>query len=408
MILRVSLFLAVWVSMSLGAVAGAQELGPSEAPATLGLALPLTGDFGPVGRQLARASKMAAEEVSIRLVVEDTEGTPEGAIRAIATLNTIGADAVIGPLGHRETMAAAALAQRNGFPMFTLGGDRRVETSKGWVFRARLSAAEHGSSAAENAYENHGSRRAGVVHPENEFGRAATVAFISRFKALGGTVESLGSYPEDATNFTWHLKELVGESTRAPEKAKAAGLSVNREGYVRGRNKGSVSFDSLFIPDSHVRVVRVLAFLPGVGIQNGESSEGTAVTLLGVSSWRGSSMRLSKGRAAGAFILDTFPGESGGGRAEEFDRTYQEVTGRKASSIEAEVFDLTWMLGTLSKGLDATLSMEERRRELVRALPRDRTWNGVAGSLRFSEDGAPLRGMVELRFDTDGHVVPTQ
>ena len=372
----------------------------------LGVALPTSGTYAPIGKQLAEAARLAGRDVKIEVVVADTEGTPEGAARAIRELETKNVVAIVGPVGRRESASAATTAQRLSVPMFALGGDRSIEVGKGWVFRARWSPGEQARAAAEMAFRDRGARKAAVLFPENEFGREASARFAERFRELGGEVVALSSYDEDTTNFKWPLRELVGETTRVGRGERVGKRRGNRFGFIRTGRRANVHFDTLFIADSHLRVARLLPFLPTVGIQNGDGGDGKAVQLIGVAAWRGKAMELSKGVASGAIILDTFGGEAVGGRAEEFSRTFQESTGRRPTSIEAEVFDLVWMLGSLIQDLPE--SPKSRRPNLVRALPRERTWNGVAGGLRFDPNGGPVRKPIELRFDVDGQVVPTR
>ena len=52
----------------------------------VGAALPLSGTYAPLGKQLKDAATLAAKEHGLRLVVADTQGTPEGAVNAIKEL----------------------------------------------------------------------------------------------------------------------------------------------------------------------------------------------------------------------------------------------------------------------------------------------------------------------------------
>lgn len=373
----------------------------------LGVALPTSGEYAPVGNQLVEAATLAARDVGIKIVVADTAGTPEGAALAVRSLEERGVTAIVGPVGRRESSSAAAVAQRLSVPLFALGGDRKIEAAKGWVFRARWSPAEQARAAAEMAFKRHDARKAAVLFPENEFGREAASQFVQRFTELGGVVASAGSYDEDTTNFEWPLRELVGETTRVGRGERIGKRKGNRFGFISASRKGKVEFDTLFIPDFHGRVGRLLPFLPTVGIQNGDAGEGRAVTLIGVAGWRGKSMELSKGVASGSYILDTYGGESVGGRSEEFARTFEAATKRRPTSVEAETFDLVWMLGSIMNDIAAS-KKPSRRANLVRALPRERVWKGVAGGLRFDPNGGPVREPLELRFDVDGQVVPTR
>ena len=141
---------------------------------------------------------------------------------------------------------------------------------------------------------------------------------------------------------------------------------------------------------------------------SGEHQHGVAVQLLGLSGWQGKAMELAGGVAAGALYLDTFAGEAAGGRADEFARTFEQATGRTPVDVEAETFDIAWLLGSLGNAARAAApdDVDAMRARLVKTLPRKDGWSGVAGGLKFGRTGEPMREFGVYRFDTDGAVAP--
>ncbi len=377
----------------------AQEQPPD---AVFGVAVPLTGEFAPLGKQLKQAAELAARETGVAVVVEDTEGTTEGAAKAVTKLaSDPRVLAIVGPVGRRTSEGAAPIANRLQVPMMLIGGTQAANRSSHWVFRLHLSPAEQGVEAARLARSlKH--KKAAVFFPETAFGQEAAVAFTREFHSQGGTVKSVASYPTDETDFRKPLSVLIGKRLRMEPRQKLGKYKADSKGYANARRKPQRDFDVLFIPDHHSRVGRLLAFLPSAGLQNGESGNGVGVQLIGLSSWRGKSMELTGARAAGALILDTFGGEAVGGRSEEFSRSFENNFGRAPTSLETEVFDGVWMLASL-----AQQSMTPpTRRQLVLRLPRKKAWEGIAGELKFGPLGEPIRKQRLLRFDVDGVVIP--
>ena len=116
-------------------------------------------------------------------------------------------------------------------------------------------------------------------------------------------------------------------------------------------------------------------------------------------------MEFGGSTAAGALYLDTFAGDSDGGRAEEFVRTFENAVGRLPEDVDAEAFDLLWMRGKLGQGVrDKTIA--QRRLAVVSKLPYRNPWGGVTGDFLFGPDGAPLREFNIYRFDSNGEVSP--
>jgi len=397
------------------ASAGAQQkTAPPPPPGfALGVAVPLSGEYAALGNAVLGAARVAVGEGGGRIIVRDTLGTPAGAIAAI---NDLAGDpavlAVLGPVGQRESQAAARAAHRQGMPLFSLAGDARINVASDWVFRLNQSPGEQAAALAEAVRDELGeARRVGIFFPETSYGSQAALAFAERFSALGGQVTALASYPGDTTDFRKALDTLVGKKMQLGRAQRAGKKRADRDGYLTIRGKAVVDFDLLFIPDFHANIARLLAFLPGAGLQNGDGGEGVAVQLLGLSGWQGSSMRMSGALAAGAIYSDIFAGDADGGRAQEFELLFEEKTGRLAVNLDAEVFDATLMLVQIIDAIAANASDEddatELRRRLLQRLPRaSGAFFGVTGALRFDAQGGPLRPTRLYQFDVGGSVAP--
>lgn len=403
----VPLLLALWFLAPMPS--HAQEE-PKKVPVAIGVAVPTSGEYGPLGKQLVESARLAASETGVEIVVADTKGDPGEAVKAVMSLaKNPRVIAILGPVGRRESKAAASAAQRAGVPLFTLSTAEHVNQAGGWVFRVRSSAAEQASAMAEVAHEELEQRTAAILYPQTDYGREAAVAFAQRFIARGGAITAVANYPEDTTDFRDVLDVVVAKKVYLGRKGTIDRWRTDASGFATIGRKPKVDFDALFIPDFGHRVARLLPFLPVAGIQNGDGGEGVGVQLLGLSGWQGKTMEFSGGTAAGALYLDTFAGESAGGRAEEFVRMFRSATGRVPVDIEAETFDVAWLVGKLGAEAVAAAGgrvVEGGRAALVRRLPRGKEWVGVAGPLRFGTSGEPIREPHIYRFDADGSVAP--
>ncbi|QDG54069.1 hypothetical protein FIV42_26000 [Persicimonas caeni] len=381
----------------------------------IGVALPLSGEYAPVGKQVLESIELAARDLGVRLVSKDTEGTPVGAIEAVRELAKDDEIlAVLGPIGRRESRAAAQIAQREGIPLFSYASSDAVNRAGNWVYRLRLTPAEQARQLAD-AVRTHLSdqKRVGILFPESNYGREAAVAFATRFAALGGEVSAVASYPEKTTDFRKPLDELVGKRVHLGKRARYGKRRADGDGYAKIRRKASVDFDLLFIPDFHGRISRLLPFLPQAGLQTGEGGKGTAVQMLGLAGWQGSSMKLTGAHAAGAIYTDLFVGDADGGRSEDFATMFEGKTGRRPVDLDAEVFDSAWMVAKLlqkaQKRHQAAAnkpSTAELRLFLANQLPRKPEFSGVSGDLGFGQQGAPVRPVKLYQFDVDGTVTP--
>ncbi|MFW6057807.1 MAG: ABC transporter substrate-binding protein, partial [Persicimonas sp.] len=354
-------------------------------------------------------------ESGARIVSRDTEGTPQGAAKAVREL---AADdsvvAILGPIGRRESRPAAQIAQRAGVPMMTLASSDSVNRVGGWVFRLRQTPAEQAEALAEAVREHlSDKKRAAVLFPESNYGREAALAFARRFRDLDGRITAVASYEEDTTDFRKALDVLVGKRVLVDPRARIGTKRADRDGYYTIRSQPTVDFDLLFVPDFHVRVARLLRFFPDAGIQTGAGGEGTAVQMLGLSGWQGSSMKLTGAHAAGALYSDIFVGEGDGGRAEDFARVFEGETGRRPVDLDAQVFDAAWLMGQIlqkivekQRSSDQRGSAEELRSFFIQKLPSKPNFTGVSGRFGFGPRGEPLRPLRLYEFDIDGEVSP--
>ncbi len=396
--------------------AGAQDPSQHQQPTyAVAVAVPLSGKYAPLGKQVLQAARIAARDAGVRLVSKDTEGTPRGAITAVSALaKDDSVLAVIGPIGEHESRAAAVVAQRAGLPLFALASDDAVNRVGNWVYRLRTSPAEQAAGLAVAVRKAmKAQERVGIFFPESVYGQQAAVAFARAFEAHGGRVTAVASYPADTTDFRKPLAELVGTRVHLGRRARAGKHRADRDGYLRVRHKPTVDFDLMFIPDYHQRVARMLPFLPGAGLQNGDGGDGVAVQMLGLSGWQGSSMRLTGAQAAGAIYSDVYVGAADGGRAEDFARMFEGKTGRQPVNLDAEVFDSTWMIAKIiARRVDhahktkTDPSTAALRLAVANHRPAKAGFRGVCGAFGFGPQGQPLRPVRLYQFDIGGSVTP--
>lgn len=387
---------------------------PSQ-PLAIGVAVPLSGEYAPLGKQALEAAKLAAGESGARVISRDTEGTPQGAAKAVRELaSDDSVVAILGPIGRRESRPAAQIAQRAGVPMMSLASSDSVNRVGGWIYRLRQTPAEQAEALAEAVREHiSDKKRAAVLFPESNYGREAALAFAKRFRELDGRITAVASYDEDTTDFRKPLDVLVGKRVQLDPRARIGKKRADGDGYYAVRSRPKVDFDLLFVPDFHVRVARLLRFFPDAGIQTGAGGEGTAVQMLGLSGWQGSSMKLTGAHAAGALYSDIFVGEGDGGRAEDFARMFEGETGRRPVDLDAQVFDAAWLMGQIlqkatreQRSSDQQLSAEALRGFFIRQLPSKPNFTGVSGRFGFGSRGEPLRPLRLYEFDVDGEVSP--
>ena len=377
-----------------------------EGKGEVGLVLPLSGPYGPVGRQVREVAEFAARNAHLELRVVDSKGTPKGALAAMVTLSKDpNVWTIIGPLGRHESLAAAGIAERLAISLFVLNGAESLNRVGDWIFRPRPSPEEQVEQLVV-AIAKRGLTRIAILYPDNTYGQSSARAFADRAQKRGVTITAISAYDEKTTQFDKPLQVLIGERARVGSNRLIAGKRADGRGYLRVRKEGTVDFEALFVPDMHGRVARMLPFLSGVGIQDGRGGDGVAVQLLGLAGWQGASMELTGALAAGAIYVDPFAPEATGGRAEEFHYRFLEEFGRSPVDLEAQVFDVVHFIGKSFESLGSNRRKDfsqTPRNFLRRSFLRQRS-DGVCGTLSFGPKGEPVVEWGLYRFADDGTV----
>lgn len=102
---------------------------PARLKINIGVMLPLSGDTAQVGQALLNAATMAlfdAKDQRLELIPADTEGTPEGAARAVSHLIENNVDIIIGPLFSESIKAAHPIAKQAGVKMIGFSTDHEI------------------------------------------------------------------------------------------------------------------------------------------------------------------------------------------------------------------------------------------------------------------------------------------
>src|SRR5690606_15236280 len=110
-------------------------LAQDEGDIIVGALMPLSGSGGPFGQEMLQAAQFALSEIneaggplgrSIRIVEENSETSPEAAVRGARKLVSVDdAVAIIGTWASSVTLAVAPIVQENGIVQFSTSGSSR-------------------------------------------------------------------------------------------------------------------------------------------------------------------------------------------------------------------------------------------------------------------------------------------
>ena len=401
------------------------------AQGTLGVVLPLSGDFAEFGETSLRGILLAAgvfetgsgdtsaipseglqteldrqDWPNVRVIVRDSAGDPAKAAAAVHEL--AGLDevvAIVGPVFSDEALASAEAAEAEGVPLVTLSNREDVTQGRKFVMRTRTTPADEVSLLVNHAVDQLSAKRFGVLYPKTRYGRGMRKLYWDAIVARGGKLVTMASYAPEETDFSNVIKEMVGfrflsagerQSIEARDRAVEAARSLppaqaaaaRRAAYETTGPGGEalppiVDFDVLFIPDSAEAVAMIA---PGLALQGVRG-----VRLLGSSDWLDSDLLRGADRhVAGAVISTPFYAASDVGVVRAFVDAYQQMFDAVPDAYAAQGFDAASLVLQQLAG-------RRRDRDAVReGLLSVRAFSGASGSLTMLPDGNARRRPVLL------------
>ncbi|MBW1871937.1 MAG: penicillin-binding protein activator [Deltaproteobacteria bacterium] len=249
-------------------------------PNTIGVLLPLTGEYREYGRRalegiqlgagIFNESKGSESSSGPILVIRDTGGDPDKAVKQLEDLvYNEHVVAVIGPMVAKEAYAASVKAEELEIPIVTLSIRKDITSLGQYTFRNFLTLASQAKTLVAHAMERLGAKRFAILYPNDWYGVEFANAFWDEVDRHKGEVRAVERYEPDEKNFAKHIKKMVGryflqarwEYTR--ERAKIRAKIKTPLGRKRAFEKlikslrPVIDFDVLFVPDYVDKVVMI-------------------------------------------------------------------------------------------------------------------------------------------------------
>jgi branched-chain amino acid transport system substrate-binding protein len=226
-----------------------------------------------------------------------------------------------------------------------------------------------------------------ILYPENKLGQDMADLFTREVERRGGHIAAAQSYAEDATDFGRQIKLLKGENPDEPEPPAPPGGAASTE-----KEKPSLGFDALFIPDYADRVGLIAPQLAFYGIEG--------LPLLGINGWNSPDLiRLAGRYVEGAVFVDGFFRSSPNPTVKDFVSLYFEKYGEEPTILEAQGFDVADILLSLLDNPEI-----HSRDDLRQALAGLQNYPGVTGASSFDSDGDVEKGLFLLKVE-NGNIV---
>ena len=200
---------------------------------TLGIALPYTGDLGTFGTDFKKGVELAVEQMNTELTAAgsnvqfatasaDTEGSPDGAAKAVQTIvQTSGAKVIIGPLTTGEVLGAKQFADEN---QVVIVAPASSAPSGGipddYIFRVMYPPDTNAAKAFAQIATARGYSNLVVLQVDDPFGNGLVDSFNGNFSTDGEV--SVTKYAKDVADLSGETTKISAEITRLSATGKTA------------------------------------------------------------------------------------------------------------------------------------------------------------------------------------------
>lgn len=261
-------------------------------PKTVGVVLPLSGNYISIGEQTLKGIQMALgisgskSAYNIRLVIEDSKGTAEDSASAVETLVLKHhVMAIIGGLSAKNVVAEATKAQDLGVPFIALSQKPDLTKIGPFIYNSSITPRLQVEHLVSYAIDKLGFKRFAVLYPNDRYGIEFANLYWDEVLRRGGTLAAAQTYAPGESDFNAHIKKMVGTyyiEDRSDEYSRLLREWKKNNKSTRKKPPETLlppiaNFDVLFVPDDLKalgQIAPMLAF-----------NDVNSVTLLGTNLW---------------------------------------------------------------------------------------------------------------------------
>lgn len=363
--------------------------------ATIGVMLPLSGQYGRYGKEALRGLRIALADLGrdayITLRVEDTASDPEMAVAAYKRLAGESVNMIVGPL-LSDTTEALIPHLKPGLPVISLTGRIDLAQRSDSLFIHTLSPLAQVYGVADYAWMHEAERI--VVITDNAADQSEAEMFTAAFAALGGEVLYSLQLDSNVMDQRGRLRELRYETDdgllMVELEEEMSVFLPEMEMEVRL----PVGFDAIYLALSGKQVSLLAGQLAYADI--------SGVPIYGSSRWQDGHLLDDRGRylSGARFAVSDMQGDGDDAALRRFRFLHREVWGNEnTSELMALAYDTMRIAVMMTSRLGLTKS------ELSRELHDLEGFPGMTGHVRFDENGIGQKQLDLFRIQR-GRIVP--
>jgi len=356
----------------------------------IGFNIPLTGDIPKVGESSKNAAEMLKEDINsqgglevggqkymLEFIYEDNESKADSAVNvALKLIERDEVVAIVGPNSSKQAVPAGGTCDDNQTPMISPWSTNPDTTlDRPWVFRAAFLDPFQGPVAVDFATKTFGAKTAAVLFDiSNDYSVGLAEIFKADFekKHGDGNVVAFESHGTKDQDFSAQLTKIIGAKP-----------------------------DFIFLPDNYNQVALILKQAHDLGWKG---------PVMGADAWGSSElMTLCGDDCKGQYFSTHYAAAGAKGATKVFIDRYAAKFGETPDDVAALTWDATRiiLMGVQNAGKVEKSPRKERAaiREALAAIP---SFDGITGSMKFDEQGDPIKCAVVVKISDAGEFVFTE
>ncbi len=356
----------------------------------IGYNIPMTGDIPKVGESSKLSAEMLKADINgagglevggkkymLEFVYEDNEAKAESAVTtALKLIEKDQVLAMIGPNSSKQAVPAGQVADDGRTVMVTPWSTNPDTTfDRPWVFRAAFLDPFQGPVAVNFAVETFKAKTAAVLYDlSNDYSKGLAEIFRDVFEKKMGkdTVVEFESHGTKDQDFSAQLTTII-----------------------------SAKPDFIFVPDNYNQVALI--------VQQARQ-QGYKGQFMGSDAWGSSELMTLCGDACKGLYFSTHYAAAGAtGATKEFIDRYTKENGYVPDDVAALTWDATRIVLKAIQDTGGLSGKLRKDRKAVReAMAKIPSFDGITGSMKFDEQGDPVKCAVVVRISDAGEFEFTQ
>lgn len=350
----------------------------------IGVLLPLSGVYAPIGNNILMAIHLALNDYDRRhanamfqLIVRDTQADPNRAIEAVRELDHCKVSGIIGPM--LSANAAAGEANKLGVPMIVLTQKEAISGLGQYIFRHFITPRMQMEVLVAHLTKAAGVKRFAVLHPDDKYGRAFSKIFVEMVGMYAGDITEVESYAPGQTDFADQIKNFVYGYHTMDKKGKRQFIAADEKRKRHGNYEAEVGFEVLFIPDTVNTAKLIAPQLLYNDINN--------VILAGTNLWQSwDQSELEKAYVKRVVFPSGFDASSKKRDVKWFVEGFESEKGQPPGFIEAVAYDTSMMMMEI-----LSTSEVKTREDITKKLKSSKTFSGITGNTSFDPFGESVK-----------------